>query len=363
VNGVSGETLFLVNLPVGALVADGITLNVEFCAVLGGASATVGTPVEVDVAPVFRYGDTATGDNGSILGVSASTSVIPTLYRAAIVADPADLVGGPCVGTQVDIVVDIATQRLVTGLQIQAQMPANFHYVALLANTPGCVVQQQPTVGNGGTFAMLCNNAMGTNATADVMASFLAYPADGLALTSCDSLVIETPMTVVSNQVAMQNMVQRTKAYHMTFEPLAPSEEPLPGSIVSLGVQFGVSAYVPGIEALALNLILPDGLNYADNALLNGAPVNATSVLALGNGTTQLTFDVHALQGFDFSPCSGGWLTFDAAILSNYTNGDLVAAGDQLFAEGQVSYTLSGNEAPCERPFAVGYTIPAAITS
>ena len=363
VSGASGETLLLVNLPVGALVADGITLNVEFCAVLGGASATVGTPVEVEVAPVFRYGDTATGDNGSILGAAASTSVTPTLYRAAIVADPSDLVGGPCVGTQVDIVVDVATQRLVTGLQIQAQMPANFHYVTLLANTPGCVVQQQPTVGNGGTFAMLCNNVMGTSATADVTASFMAYPANGLPLTSCDSLVIETPMTVVSNQVALQSMVQRTKAYHMTFEPLAPSEDPLPGSTVSLGVQFGVSAYVPGIEALAFDLLVPDGLSYAGNALLNGVPVSATSELGLGNGTTQLIFDVHAIQGFDFSPCSGGWLTFDANISTNYANGDLVAAGDQLIAEGQVSYTLTGNAAPCVRPIAVGYSIPAVETA
>lgn len=363
VTGLSGQTMLLVNLPVGALVADGIQLNVSFCAVLSGASATVGTPAEVTITPVFRYGDTPTGDNGSMLGMPVSSSVTPTLYRTAIVADPSDLVGGPCVGTQVDLIVDVATQRLVTGLQIQAQMPANFHYVALLTSTPGCVVQQQPTVGNGGTFAMLCNNVMGTNSTADVIASFMVYPADGLPITSCDSLVIETPMTVVSNQVPLITKVQRTKAYHMTFEPMAPTEDPLPGSTVSLGMQFGVSAYVPGVEALVLDLLLPDGLTYAGNGLLNGTPVNPTQITATGNGSTQLIFDLHELQGFDFSPCTGGLLTFDANIESVYNDGALVSAGDQLLAEGQVSYTLTGNAAPCVRPFAVGYSIPAATTA
>lgn len=362
VSGPNGATFVLVNLPAGALVDGGIEIQVGLCADLSGPGVSLNTPVDLRVQTLYRFGDSATGENGSLFFDELSTSVTPIPYRAILTADPSEVVAGTCSSIEYNMVVDIATQQLVTGMNASVTLPQGMEYITMISSTPGCVVQQQPTTGNNGTVALQCNNVMGSASPTDVIATFLVNPAAGPELSSCDSLATQSIMNVTSNQAQPMELGQTIRAYHMTFTPVADSENVSPGATVSMGMEFEVSGLVPSVSDLTLDLVLPDGLTYAGNALLGTIPVSPTSQTALGNGQTALQFDLTTAFGSDFAPCDFERLTFDAVIATNYSNGVIVASRDILMAQGTVTYTIAG-EAPCARPFSVGYTIPSAEVS
>lgn len=362
VTGPNGAALILVNLPAGALVDGGVELQVGLCADLSGSGVALNVPVELRVQTLYRFGDAPTGENGSLFFDELSVSVTPIPYRANITTDPSDVVAGTCAAIEYNMIVDIATQQLVTGMNASVTLPAGMEYIMMISSTPGCVVQQQPAAGNSGTLALQCNNVMGASSPTDVIATFLVSPAAGPELNSCDSLATMSMMNVTSNQAPPMEMGKFVRAFHMTFNPIADSEVVSPGSTVNLGMEFEVSGLVPSISDLTLDLVLPDGLSYAGNALLGALPISPVSQTALGNGQTALQFDLTAAYGNDFAPCDFDRLTFDAIIATNYSNGVIVASRDALIAQGTVTYTIAG-ETPCARPFSVGYTIPSAEVS
>lgn len=362
VSGPNGATFIVVNLPAGALVDGGIEILVGLCADLSGPGVALSTPVELRVQTLYRFGDAPTGENGSLFFDELSASVLPIPYRASITTDPSEVAAGSCAAIEYNMIVDIATQQLVTGMNASVTLPAGMEYITMISSTPGCVVQQQPAAGNSGTLALQCNNVMGSSSPTDVIATFLVSPTAGPELSSCDSLATMSMMNVTSNQAPPMEMGKFVRAFHMTFTPVADSEVVSPGSTVNLGMEFEVSGLVPSISDLTLDLVLPDGLSYAGNALLGALPISPVSQTALGNGQTALQFDLTAAYGNDFAPCDFDRLTFDATIATNYSNGVIVASRDALIAQGTVTYTIAG-EAPCARPFSVGYTIPSAEVS
>ena len=353
VTGTSGYSFAVVNLPVGAMVQGGIVISVELCVLLEGE---LFVPVELITQPVFRYGDTATGENGSMAFAPSSAQVSPIPYRTSLSRLPGDVVGGACNAIEYTLAANIATNQLVTGMNLTAQIPSGLAYVQLMMSTPGCVVTQQPTIGGTGNFTMQCNNVMGSSNPQDVKAVFLLEPTTGPEVATCDSLAVITDISFSSNQAPQVQASLPVNLYHLTFSPVADADIIAPGQVLTLGVDYEMAGTITGVDELLLELTIPDGLNYIGNAQIDGQPVNVTTT-SLGGGQTLLAVDLIAEGGAN-GPCAKGSFTFETEIGTFYTNGSVIAARDRLFAEGTVSYTLPGQTA-CVRPFEVGVSIPA----
>lgn len=357
VTGQAGYSLVIVNIPVGALADTGLEIEMTLSGTLTGPGTQLYTPVTLYAQPLYRYGNSATGENGSLMFPQLEATVEPIPYRAKISRVPGEIVGGNCTPVEFTLGVDIASNQLITGLNISAQLPSGIGYGALIASTPGCIVQQQPSPGNSGNFVMQCNNVMGSALPIDVSAVFSAEATIGPDLAGCDSLVIATNVTLTSNQGQPVANALPLTLYHMTFEPVVESEVIAPGETITLGMVWQASEFVQSLEGLSLDLLLPDGLTYAGNPQLNGAPFSNMSSAPVGGGQTALHFNVHA-ENPTIGPCDAGLITFDATINEHFTDGVVVAARDRLFAIGGVSFTLSGQD-PCVRPFSTGFTVPA----
>ena len=353
VTGTAGYSFVVVNLPVGAMVPGGIALAVDLCAQLVGE---LFVPVTLSTQPVFRYGDTATGDNGSLTYPASSAQVAPIPYRTSLSRLPGDLVGGACNAIEYTLAANIATNQLVTGMNLTATVPQGLAYVQLMMSTPGCIVTQQPAIGGTGNFVMQCNNVMGSANPQDVKAVFLLEPTTGPAASTCDSLAVVTDIALSSNQAPLVQASMPVNLYHLTFAPVADADIIAPGQVLTLGVDYEMAGTVSGVDELLLELTIPDGLTYLGNPQLDGMPVNVTTT-ALGGGQTLLTVDLIAEGGAN-GACAQGSFSFETQINTSYTNGSVIAARDRLFAEGTMSYTLPGQTA-CVRPFEVGVSLPA----
>ncbi len=360
VTGTNGTSYVNINIPVGALVTEGVEIAVTICAMLNGPGVALNTPVAIQVQPLYRYGNTPTGENGSILFSPLQSSVTPIAYKAAFSADPSDIAGGSCNLIEYKLNVDIGNQQLVNNLNVSALLPPGVQYAQLLTTTPGCVIQQQPAIGNSGTFALQCNNVMGSSSPTDVTASFLASTALGPDPQSCDSLALVTNFGVTSNQVAPQSGSSNLNVYHLTLDPVVETEVIAPGETVTLGVDFNLSELIDGLDNLVFDFVLPDGLTYLGGATLDGDLIAAGAITSTGDGETELQFDVTQVNGA-LSGCVIGQLTFNAQINTLYSNGQPLIAGDRLQTQATASYNIINGTA-CVRPFTASVTLPKPET-
>lgn len=360
VTGANGSTFFLINLPVGSLIDGGIALDVQICAELSGSGVQVGTPVEVEIQALYRYGDTPTGDNGAISSAPVSTSIVPTLYNVQHGVNQSTATPGSCIPLEVSAVVNIAQQEIVNGLTVTEELPAGFLYQDVIAITPGCIVQQEPAPGASGTLVVTCNNVAGTDAPDDIVLTYTAELDDILDPSVCAPVELEATGTVTSSQESTVEDLINVTAQSVVVVPMSPTLDPVPGSIAVFGAQFFVEEFVTGVDEALLTMTIPDGTSYQGNAMLNATPVAALSETPNGDGTTTLVFDLHAANGADFASCAFAQLTFDTQIEDTYTDGTHVSAGDNLEATGTLSYSLTGEPGTCEQAIVPSYSILAA---
>ncbi|MFK7937714.1 MAG: hypothetical protein AB8G22_29625, partial [Saprospiraceae bacterium] len=69
VMGNSGERLVIFELPVGSVVQDGPELESEVCFTIN-TNSPIGVGIPIQITPIFRFGNTATGENGPIVGAT-----------------------------------------------------------------------------------------------------------------------------------------------------------------------------------------------------------------------------------------------------------------------------------------------------
>lgn len=360
VSGTAGQTLMLVNLPVGSLIEGGVSLNVNICATMDGPGASVNVPIDLQVQTIYRYGDTPTGENGAIAGDILTTTITPSLYNVSHGVNQSSATPGNCIPLEVAAVVNIAQQEIVNGLTITEELPAGFLYLDVMEITPGCIVTQEPTQGQSGTLVVTCNNVAGTDAPDDIILSYAAMLDDVLDPASCAPVELEASGTVTSSQEATVTDPINVVAQHVVVTPLSPTLDPLPGATVVFGAQILAQEFIDGVDEAMLTMTIPDGTTYTGNAQLNATSVTAVSETANGDGSTTLVFDLHAANGEDFASCAFAQFTFTALIEETYQDGTHVAAGDALEADGSLSYSLTGEAGTCEASVAPGYSILAS---
>ena len=360
VTGPNGYRLLVIELPVGSMVSNGVELSIEMCAPINGAGAEVGTPFDVQSSMVYLLGDTPTGENGPIVGPTQSTSITPSLYTFSKSASDTHLPTGECWPYHYTLSVDIADQQLVTNLEITDILPPDVQYLGWMTITPGCIVTQEPNVGStGGTFAVSCDNAVGTIDGGDVTAQIVAVMTDQLDPMSCDSVQFVNNADAVSSQGALETTQIATYGYHVLVGPGEAGGSGVPGTIAPMAVEYAISEYVDGVDEMMLELIIPDGLSYAGNPLLNGVPISAPDITVVGPvaGVTTVTIDMHGANNEDFDACEQGTLTFNVMINETYNNGDQLMARDAMAVEGIVQYGLVNGTDGCTQPISVGYSV------
>ena len=356
VAGASGHSLVLVNLPLGAASENGIEYAVSLCATLNGPNTALFAPVTLQVQSLYRYGGSAAGDEPSIFGTTLSHTVTPIPYTVALSRDPSVTVGGQCASIEYAFSVDIATQQLVTGLNLSAQLPPGMGYGTLISGTPGCAVQQ-PTPGSAGTVNLQCTNVMGDSGPEDVKVVFVAQAIAGPEPSVCDSLVLATAVNVTSNQAPPQHFQMPLPVFHVTFTPVAEAEVIAPLQTITMGALVNVSGAISALGELGLTLVIPDGLTYVGNPQYNGQPCTGVVTSPLGNGQTALSFDFADHTTLPQS-CEAVLFTFEVVVNETYADGSLVASRDVLEVAGTAHYAISG-EATCARPFATSVSISA----
>ncbi len=356
-----GSTVLLLEYPVGSLVDGGVALISEVCVTVT-AGATVGTPQDVCVQGMYEFGDTPTGDNGSIAATAVCQPITPILYRFEKRIGGSDglyegVPGGGGAGCHIheyQLNVDIAAAGTLSGpIIITDALPGQLVYFGNISTPTGCAVTQQPTVGTaGGTVEVTCNGSFsGSTAAIDMQVTFDAAVADTLDETICDQdSFFNNASAVVAGNPTQRDTVQ-TNIDHLD---LSHANNAVGAVSIGQTVQYTIGAkiteYTAGLTSASITFVVADGMVYNPASLTwAGAPVlagNTTIVAGPGTGST-VTVDIHTQNGANILPCAGPALQYTADVNQTYANGDPVLSRDVLTHTSTITYDLAEGAAGC----------------
>ncbi|MEM7039629.1 MAG: hypothetical protein AAF570_21830, partial [Bacteroidota bacterium] len=199
VTGPVGHTLIIVQLPIGSITTGGITPEIEVCVTMDPNIVTIGTPVPIDVVPVYEFGDTPTGANGPIVGAPSTGMVTPVLYTYEKYSDAPkqDRTPGPSWPITYTLEVDIADAQSITNLVFDDVLPGTLQWTGApvtVSGGSGCTVTASPNLPPtpGGTIQVTCPSATGALGPGDVLVNFEAYVIDTLDETIGDGGACDT---------------------------------------------------------------------------------------------------------------------------------------------------------------------------
>ena len=364
VTGTEGGSFVVHQLPVGSVVTGGPPLVTEICldnaAVLPAQADDTSADqsfLGVDAAsvqPVYQFGDTATGDNGPLVGtaVADSLDLVEAIYTFEENASEDDNPPGASYPQTYTLNVDIADGR---GLEpaYTYDIPDDEVFVdgtldssSSLANIAGCTVSVTPGGGAaGGTFSLDCSGSpvTGGSTTDDIVVSFDYYI---------------RPSTLDTAQCPVGGNT-RANAKHLTVEKGVSSPLIVPGDILTFTVGFEISVDAT-LTTLTLEDTLPDGLDFLENTVTldfdqasGGLTSPADFTFNVSGGVTTINYDLRALNGRDFPSNTTGTLTYQAEVLESYaadgsTGNEPLLAADTLGGAGATAtYSTAGGATDC----------------
>lgn len=339
VTGPAGGNLYTVEFPIGSLVSGQPALTATFCLDVANTEVVnVLQPDAFELIPVYRFGDTATGNNGPEVGTRDSFDFTPREIIYSISDSTAEMERppGPAWAWDIEIVADIASNRTINGVDFTPiepiLLPPNVQFlgpvtfsgsgVTCTANTP----TPPPTGSPGGQVTLNCVQGTGTiGEDEDIVVTFPVYITDTLDSNSCDDgSAINT-------------------AKHLTIQKSA-TESGIPGSTINYSIRFDVSEFVDGVTSLSVVDVLPDGMTYIDAPMLSysGNTTTLPHVVANntpGAGETRVTYDVTAVTG-NLPAAGTGLITYSATVDQTYDAAPL--AGQPLRARDTLVNSVVG---------------------
>lgn len=380
ISGNLGGQATIVRYPVGSVQQGASALVMQVCLVVD-VGAAIGVPLDVDITPGFEFGDTATGDNGAILGSPTLGLVTPQLARVekSNTAPEGERPPGPSHVFNYIWAVEVSEGVTVDAVLLRDNLPADIQWTGGLINISsplgtGCSVTTIPNTPNtpAGEAVVECLSVTGSSAAGDLTVSVPVYIADILD----EAVPDQQPIT---NIVDLQYSYQGTDyasadnsevlAVHAAAQKTV-SGTPLPGQVLTYTVDFQLTDYpddpnTPGAGALdfVLGDVIPNGMSFEGtiSLIVNGSPVAITpgsSANTPGPGQTTVIWDIGSALGAALPNGSKGTLLYEASVLSVYADGVTpVQAADNLSNDIELSYGLtegaSGNN---------GSTAPIEIT-
>ncbi|MEP5566605.1 MAG: hypothetical protein ABJN62_02105 [Halioglobus sp.] len=373
IDPISGETItgpedanaYNVIYPVGAVEQSTPALDMEFCGVVAiGTEPNV--PLVVEFIPGFEFGDTATGDNGAILGTQQDSTVTPRLARITKTnsAPENERPPGPSHAFNYRYVMDISAGVKLDEILLTDILPPEIQWTGgnIGINAPlgaGCSATGLPNFPPvpSGTITVECITAVGTSGTDDLVVTLPVYITDILDESIDDSkLIINTVDADYKYQDDdfADSDISEVVAVHAAAQKTVSGGD-RPGQTLTYTIGFQLTDYpddVTGAGATTFILVdnLPDGLQYTTTVDLevNGTnyPITPSVDLNPSTGVTTLIWDIAAAVDSSGSPllpnAVEGVLRYRTLILDEYVNpAGPVQAGDRLSNDVSLAYDLS----------------------
>ncbi|GAA0416526.1 hypothetical protein GCM10009133_26250 [Cocleimonas flava] len=378
VTGTNGNSLIIIQPPIGSIVTGGPDLYINVCADIAD-DVVIGDQLTITSTPVFQFGDTATGDNGPISGSTETTSVTPSLvdFEKVMSADEGESTPGSSWPVSYQLVADIANGNTISNLEFNDVLPSQLQYVAgslSVTGGNGCV----PSV-NGQTIKVDCVNATGTAVDNDVVVSYQAFVTDVLEESACSSDVITNTSSfdaqrydsVTSTNTAITTITSEetlTTSHVVMQKSVTPGVAPSyvsPGDSLTYTVNLQTSDFGT-VNSLVFNDLLPDGLENFNAVSVTGPTGPLTIVPVVTNntdGTIGVVYDIHAVSG-DLPPASEITIVYTADIAQFYTNPNTpVKANDFLTNSALINYGLVEGASNCSDVSSATVSIrPLALT-
>ncbi|WP_164655885.1 isopeptide-forming domain-containing fimbrial protein, partial [Thiorhodococcus mannitoliphagus] len=363
----------IISFPVGSVVEGAPPLPLELCLTIR-PEAIVGTPLPIDLTPVYQFGDTATGDNGPIVGTKVEQDVTPTvlLFKKTDNAPESERPPGSTWPYTYTLTVDIANTATINPIRIADPLPSDFQYDGggiVISGGQGCSVTGTPPTDNpGGNLEVTCTgNTVGTDSESDIQVQYSGYIVDILDETACstDSLLNNAVVDATYvDQLAASNVLPATSsgvtvtAKHVAVQKSASPASAKPGQTITYALALQVTDF-GDVSALTLTDTLPDGVEFdADSVAVNvgGTDVTVTPDFNVDDttGTTTVVLDIGSAYFAQFSATqiNAGTaisVSYDASILQTYreTGEGPVRASDSLPNTVDVAYDLVQGAATC----------------
>jgi len=371
VSGTEGFTYINIVLPVGSVVDGGPDLDTTTCLTIAPA-AEIGVALPVDMTPVYEFGDTATGDNGPIVGDVLEQTVTPTviLFDKDDTAPESERPPGSTWPFEYVLTVDIANTATISELVISDTLPADFQFTGSVDISGGtdCSVTTTPSTSSpGGDLEVICSgDTIGTSSGADVVVRYSGYVVDILDEQACQT----TPVTntgsvnatfspVAGGPVTLPalNDSATVTAKHVAIQKSA-SGGSSPGAVVDYGLSLQVTDFGDA-DRLVLTDVLPDGVEFDPASVdvsVGGTVVNVAPAVTVndpGDGTTVVVFDIgsafFAQTGNDrIDRGTAISVDYQATVLETYREtGEPVLAADSLPNSVTADYGLLQGAADC----------------
>ena len=369
-SAVTGDQLFVVQLPFGSFTADQPVARLEFSGVdLGG---TVGTPNTLAARGGFAFGcdefDNPTTD-APLLQAPVTANITPTVIELTktLDGDENESATGPNYPLTYTLEVDIATGQTVTDLNLRDVLPANVAYIDALGFVAGGTptVVSSPVVDTDAPDLLLAYGDVVGVAGTDIVVTYQFYIPDVIADNDGndnDDGAAVNPFVNAAEVTGnyLGNPVSDSDAFTLTGKLIAVQKGvslsndvegngATPGDTLTYTLNFQVSDFT-SFSAITLTDTVGNGLevdsgfvpvfSFNENGVNTAGSFTLTSALNnpftgnvvqtdLGGGVTQLVFDVSQelidrgqdgiLAGDALSPATTGTITFRARILEDYT--------------------------------------------
>lgn len=357
VTGTQGDTLVVFSLPAGSVVAGGPALTSEICITANG-SADIGVPLSLALQPVYEFGDSATGDNGPIEGTSVSADITPTVVNYAVTNNASESERVPGAGFEVSFnhVIDVADGKTLTSPQIVDNLSSSSAFVASATfnGGNGCAISSEPAADEvNGQVQGSCTNIAGSASQTDATLNYSVYVGDVLNGATCAVLPITHSSTFDSEFPAGSSLAQSSQdssftAKHLAIQQSHSKEILVPGDTFTVTNRIQLSDYETA-NALIVTDVLDDGLRFTShNSMTIGVDVVIEpNVVANGDGTTTVVYDVHAVAG-NLAAGTEVTIVYTVTVEQTYTStGDPVLANDNLATNTSAEYGLVAGAASC----------------
>ncbi len=356
-----GFQLILIQPPIGSLVDGAPALNLNLCFSID-PTAVIGTPLGVSITPVFELGDTATGNNGPIIGAIVPFNITPILveFMKANDAPEGERPPGPSWPVTYTLTADIAPNNTLDNVVIADVLPANF-----VLDVPSIMI-------TGGTNCMSvlpnitiqCDAADGTTSATDLVVTYSGFFSDALDEMVCDSqpqinnatldadyAAVAIPQEIASNSIQLQ---------HVTIQKGAGPGIVSPGDTVTYTLNLQVTDFGTS-DSLILTDVLPDGVTFAAHGSLTvgGAPIAIVPTVTPDlpvNGQTTVVYDVTAVTG-NVAPGTAISVVYTSTVDPTYFNGDALLANDPLSNSVVSTFGLTAGASGCTNGSAATVTV------
>lgn len=360
ISGEEGQSAYLIRYPVGSVAAGAPPLTLTTCTTLL-PDVEIGSPLDVTIIPGFEFGDTATGDNGPILGVGdeVHSTVTPQLARVKKdnTAPEDERPPGPSHPFDYVWTVDISDQISIENIILSDTLAGSLQWTGGPINVSAplgtnCAVTTEPNSPGtpGGGVVVECDSVTGGPGEEDIVVSVPVYITDILDESSPDSQLIANTVALAydyQGQPFDDSDDSDVLALHAAIQK-SVSEASLPGDTVDYAINFQVTDYNEGgsgANSFIITDILPDGVDFLDTLelVIGGATFAVSAEVSPDTpspGETTLVWDVGAAAGGLVENSASGVLRYQAEIRQDYADGTAVSASDSLVNEAELAYTL-----------------------